>query len=128
MMKLSRAAIPTLLLVGNHDLSPALGRAHALESFDTLEVPYMRVVEKPQFLTPEDLFGLPLKVIALPWVSRSGLMAALGVQTGETPDAYENLISRMIELVRIYLDEPNDQQLPVVLTAHCSIEGATYGG
>jgi exonuclease SbcD len=35
-MRLSRAGIPTLLLVGNHDLSPALGRAHALESFDTL--------------------------------------------------------------------------------------------
>ena len=35
-MRLSQAGIPTLLLVGNHDLSPSLGRAHALESFDTL--------------------------------------------------------------------------------------------
>ena len=39
-MRLSHAGIPTLLLIGNHDLSPALGRAHALESFDTLEVPH----------------------------------------------------------------------------------------
>ena len=30
-MRLSRANIPVLLLVGNHDLSPALGRAHALD-------------------------------------------------------------------------------------------------
>ena len=28
-MRLSRAGIPTLLLVGNHDLSPTLGRAQA---------------------------------------------------------------------------------------------------
>jgi exonuclease SbcD len=70
-MRLSRANIPTLLLVGNHDLSPALGRAHALESFDTLDVPNVRVLDKPQFLGPDDLWGLPLQVIALPWVTRS---------------------------------------------------------
>ncbi|MDH5508261.1 MAG: metallophosphoesterase, partial [Anaerolineae bacterium] len=29
-MRLSNAGIPTILLVGNHDLSPGLGRAHAL--------------------------------------------------------------------------------------------------
>lgn len=29
-MRLAQAQIPTLLLVGNHDLSPALGRAHAI--------------------------------------------------------------------------------------------------
>ena len=29
-IRLSQAKIPTLLLVGNHDLSPAAGRAHAI--------------------------------------------------------------------------------------------------
>jgi len=74
-MRLSRANIPTLLLVGNHDLAPALGRAHAMESFDTLDVPRVRVVDKPALLTPKDLWGLPLHVIALPWISRAGIMA-----------------------------------------------------
>src|SRR5512136_1331121 len=49
-MRLSRAKIPTLLLVGNHDTSPALGRAHTLDQFDTLEVPNVCVLEKPSFL------------------------------------------------------------------------------
>ncbi|MBK5109666.1 MAG: metallophosphoesterase, partial [Anaerolineales bacterium] len=40
-IRLSKAGIPTLLLVGNHDLSPALGRAHAIEEFATLEVPHV---------------------------------------------------------------------------------------
>src|SRR4030042_390398 len=76
-MRLSRAGIPTLLLVGNHDLSPALGRAHAIEEFSTLEVPHVRVLDRPCFLGPADLEDLPLQVIALPWISRSGLMASL---------------------------------------------------
>jgi DNA repair protein SbcD/Mre11 len=32
-VRLSQAGIPTLLLVGNHDLSPAVGRAHAMQEY-----------------------------------------------------------------------------------------------
>ncbi len=41
-IRLSKAKIPTLLLVGNHDLSPAAGRAHAIQEFDTLQVPFVK--------------------------------------------------------------------------------------
>jgi DNA repair protein SbcD/Mre11 len=127
LMRLSRAGIPTFLLVGNHDLSPAIGRAHALESFDTLEVPHIHVLDRPIFLRPEQLEGLPLQLMALPWIFRSGLMAILDTQTGETAQVYEKLGERLAELVRLWLDEA-DVSLPLVLTAHCSIQGAVYGG
>jgi DNA repair protein SbcD/Mre11 len=127
-MRLSRAGIPTLLLVGNHDLSPALGRAHALDNFATLEVPNVRVLDRPAFLGPDELNGLPLQVIALPWVSYSGLIAALGPQTIERSQAYEQLFDRLSELVNLWLEQRVDPKLPVILTAHCSVEGATYGG
>ena len=76
-MQLSRAGIPTLLLTGNHDISPATGRAHAIQEFDTLEVPHVHVVHQPQFLTPADLEGLPVQIIAFPWISRSSMMSML---------------------------------------------------
>ena len=38
-MRLSRAQIPTILLVGNHDVSPSVARAHAMEEFSTLSGP-----------------------------------------------------------------------------------------
>ena len=60
-MRLSEARIPTLLLVGNHDLSPALGRAHALTEFDTLQVDYVSVLDKPQLLGPSDLWNIPCR-------------------------------------------------------------------
>ncbi|HEX2619889.1 MAG TPA: metallophosphoesterase, partial [Phototrophicaceae bacterium] len=40
-IRLSQAKITRLLLVGNHDLSPAMGRAHAIQEFDTFQVPYV---------------------------------------------------------------------------------------
>jgi exonuclease SbcD len=126
-MRLSRADIPTLLLVGNHDLSPALGRAHALDPFDTLEVPNVRVLDKPQFLGPDELWGLPLQVIAIPWVTRSGLMASQGLSAAEPGKVFEALEERLTELVQDWLERA-DLSLPLVLTAHGSVQGAIYGG
>jgi DNA repair protein SbcD/Mre11 len=126
-MRLSRAGIPTLLLVGNHDLSPALGRAHALETFDTLEVPHVQVLSRPQSLGPQDLEGLPVQVIALPWIARSGIMAQLEMHGGEPAQVYEALEARLGELIDAWL-EAVDPDLPVVLTAHASVQGASFGG
>jgi DNA repair protein SbcD/Mre11 len=126
-MRLSRAGIPTLLLVGNHDLSPALGRAHALDSFATLDVPHVQVLDKPSFLGPDDLEGVALQVLALPWVSRSGLMASLDLQTSDIKEVFEQIEVRLSELVDAWLEEA-DPNLPVVLTAHASVQGAKYGG
>jgi exonuclease SbcD len=87
----------------------------------------VHVLEKPAFLGPSELGGLPLQVIALPWVSRSGLVAALESQALETSQVYEQLVGRLIELVHNWL-EAADPSLPLVLTAHCSVQGAVYGG
>ena len=131
-IRLSRAGIPTLLLVGNHDLSPAVGRAHAIEEFATLEVPHVRVLDRPTLLQPEDLEGLGykgpgLQIIALPWVSRAGLIAQLGLRTGEPGQIFEEIETRLTELVHAWLEEA-DPNLPIVLTAHASVQGAKYGG
>jgi exonuclease SbcD len=127
-IRLSKAGIPTVLLVGNHDLSPALGRAHAIEEFNTLEVPHVHVISKPIFLKPADLDGVPLQIMALPWISRSGLLAHLGLRgsPSQPGQVFEELESRLSELVETWFDEI-DPQLPVVLTAHASVQGAKFG-
>ncbi len=126
-MRLSRARIPTLLLIGNHDLSPALGRAHALDPFNTLEVPYVRVIDQPVFLTPKDLNNLPLQVLALPWISRSGMMANLGMSAIDPANLFEELEKRIYSLIDNWLEQA-DPSLPTILTAHASVQGAKYGG
>jgi len=126
LMRLSAAKIPTILLIGNHDISPSIGRAHALQEFDTLQVPYLHVIAKPQLLTAKDL-RIPAQIIGLPWISRSGLMATL--ETGQTAPAeiYAQIEDRLTNLVKGYL-EAIDPELPVILTAHASVQGASFGG
>src|SRR5512140_3518004 len=125
-IRLSQARIPTLLLVGNHDLSPALGRAHAIHEFDTLQVPYIRVLPKPELLGPKALWDLPLQVIAIPWISRSGLMAAMDTGAADQSEVFANIEERIKDIVDGLLNEA-DANLPTILTAHASVQGATFG-
>ena len=126
-VRLSRAGILTLLLVGNHDLSPAIGRAHTLQEFDTLEIPHVIVLDKPRLLRPVDLEGLPLQVMALPWMSRSRMMASLEMDGTRRNEIYEKMGGLLNELVNQWLERDIDPSLPVILTAHASVEGAMYG-
>ncbi|HSO13415.1 MAG TPA: exonuclease SbcCD subunit D [Anaerolineales bacterium] len=125
-IRLSQAKIPTLLLVGNHDLSPAAGRAHAIQEFDTLQVPFVKVLQKPELLTSQDLWNVPVQVIAMPWISRSGLMASMESTASDTKELFSNIESRISELVETWIEEA-DKDLPLILTAHASIEGAMFG-
>ncbi len=124
-IRLSRAGIRTLLLVGNHDLSPALGRANAIQEFDTLEISNVTVLAKPQFLDAQAL-GLPAQVIAIPWVARSGLMAATGASAADGSEVFANIEERLTALVDGFLEQA-DPELPTILTAHASVQGASYG-
>jgi exonuclease SbcD len=124
-IRLSKAGIRTLLLIGNHDLSPALGRAHAIQEFETLEIPHVSVLSRPQFLSAGEL-GLPVQVIAIPWVSRSGLVASTNASAVDSVEVFKDIESRLTDLVNMWLEKA-DPAVPIILTAHASVQGAKYG-
>jgi len=133
-MRLSQAGIPTILLVGNHDISPSIGRAHALTEFATLNVPHVLIVDKPCFLSSEELSrlcpegkSLDLQLIALPWLSRTGMMTALDLQTRDLDLIYQEMTKKLTNDIDNWLMKA-DPQLPIVLAAHASVEGAVFGG
>lgn len=125
-IRLSQADILTLLLVGNHDLSPASGRANTLQEYDTLQIPHVRVLAKAEFLKPADLEGLPLQMLSLPWIFRSAMMAALELSASKPEELKDQLENAIGQVLRNWLDEL-DPALPTLLTAHGSVQGAVYG-
>jgi DNA repair protein SbcD/Mre11 len=126
MRRLSEAKIMTVLLIGNHDISPATGRAHALQEYETLNVPYIKVVSKPTFLSSSDLGDVSLQLLTLPWVNRSHLIANLELEAAKGDDAYSELGRILSEVIFEWLDEVDDES-PVVFAAHASVQGAKYG-
>lgn len=125
MMRLSQAGIPTLLLVGNHDVSPATGRAHTLHEFSTLAVPHIHVADTIRLFGPEEL-GVAAQIIAVPWVSTSRFMAyeeLADKAREEILTAAEDVVAERVARL-IAAADPN---LPLILTAHASVQGAVFG-
>lgn len=125
MMRLSQAGIPTVLLVGNHDVAPAASRAHTLQEYETLNVPHLHVVaDRIERLGPDTL-DVPVQIVAIPWISRSGMLTR-SEMAGKTTDEVLNILeSRVLDAVSL-LREGADPELPLILLAHASVTGASY--
>jgi len=125
MMRLSLAGIPTLLLVGNHDVSPTSGRAHTLQEFKTLNVPDIHVADRIELLGPEVL-GVNLQVITVPWVSRSALMTRDDVAGRKVEEIVQIMEDRVAEAIEKLIRDAKPE-IPLVITAHAGVQGARYG-
>lgn len=125
MMRLSEAGIPTLLLTGNHDVSPTAGRAHTLQEFRTLAVPHIHVADRIELLGPEEL-GVVLQVITVPWVSRSALMTREDTAGRKVEEIMGILEGRVAEAIQQLIAEA-EPDIPLVLSAHAGVQGARYG-
>jgi exonuclease SbcD len=125
-MRLSQAQIPTILLVGNHDFSPSQGRAHTLQEFDTLQIPFIHVISNIELLNFQEMYNLPIQVIGMPWVSKARILTAKKNKNEEIDDlnaTIETSIGNVVE----HLIQEADPDLPVIFTAHASVLGAKYG-
>lgn len=83
LIRLSKAGIPTILLTGTTiSLLRNEKARHAGIRYPSPD--HIRVVSNLKLLTPADLEGLPVQVLAIPWITRAGVMQAITAdETGE---------------------------------------------
>ena len=123
--RLRREGLPVYILVGNHDVSPAAGRAHAIEIFDTLAVEGVTIADRPRVDMIETKAG-PLQIMAMPWVTRHGLLTKEELARASMLDIEMLLLSRVEQFLQAKA-ESLDPHIPAVLTLHGTIDGATVG-
>lgn len=123
--RLSAAGIPTVLLVGNHDLPLSPLRADTLEIFATLNVPNVWVARSPDVQRFETRHG-PVQVAALPWLMRHTLLSKDELRD-RSLDELDRAVAERVQNILAQLANQLDPAVPAVLTAHCSVDGATFG-
>ena len=123
--RLSASGIPTFLLVGNHDLPAASGRAHAVEIFSTLDVPNVHVGGGLANYTVPTPAG-PLQVLAVPWPSR-GAMLARDESRGLTIEQIRQEIERRMTAAIATRAQQLDPDVPAIMAGHVTVNGATVG-
>ena len=124
--RLQKADIPLIMVVGNHDVPAAFGKATSLDIFAALEVDHTHVIRTPKLIAVDTPSGT-LQIAGLPWPSRHIL---------RTHDAYKSMsqeeTTRTVEQIcGAQIDEfarQRDPDRPAVLAAHLAAAAATYSG
>lgn len=114
--------IPVFLVVGNHDLPSAPGRATALEIFPTLSVAKVTVADRLGRYLVETPSG-PLQVLAVPWVRRGALLSReehRGKSIQELTRYVEEELARRLRQEA----EGLDPTIPTVVAAHLTVAGS----
>lgn len=123
--RLSRAEIPTVLLVGNHDVPVMEQRASSIEIFATLDVPYVTVAARPDLLRLETRHG-PLQLATIPYPVRQRLLTREQFRQMHQ-EALDRAVSEaVVGLIQGFVTRL-DPQIPAVLAGHFSVDSAHWG-
>ena len=123
--RLSTGGIPVFLLIGNHDLHNAIGKATTTEIFDTLAVKNVFVANHPgihRILTNSGT----IQIAALPWLRRSALLSKEETKNLTFDQINQKLQQVLTDTIATSISKL-DPNLPSILAAHVWVSGVQVG-
>jgi exonuclease SbcD len=120
--RLVEAQVPVVILIGNHDLPNTLGKAHAVEIFDTLPLDRITVVARPEMHFIDTRAG-QVQVAGFPYLTRSFVLSR--EQYKDKPlEEINQIMMEQAEIIFRRFAEQVDPNLPAILTVHGSVANA----
>lgn len=126
--KLSDAGIPTVLLVGNHDMATADRAASSIDIFGVLDVPGVVVANREAVHEITCRRGQTLLVGTIPYPQQGRLLAHADYKNLSLEELDQALGQILADNLTDLANEVSQQpDRPAVLTAHVSVSEATTG-
>jgi exonuclease SbcD len=119
-------AMPTLLLVGNHDMPGMAGKASSVDIFEALRVPGVIVGDRADGRLVETRSG-PLYLAWMPYPMRNRLLSREEYQ-GKTIEELEAALRDVVaDVLADLAGRAAQHDAPRVLVGHLSVAEATWG-
>lgn len=113
------------LLVGNHDLPNAIGRATSVEIFDTLNIENVTVANQPQDYHLRTKKGV-IQIVALPWVRYGKLLTREDAKNLSLPQLNQKLEGILTSWINAQANAL-DTKLPALFAGHLAHSEAVVG-
>jgi len=126
LLRLQRANIPVIIIVGNHDHPLSFGRAHALDVFSYVAADGFYVFSKPGVQLIQTKSG-PVQIIGVPWPTRNHLVAHQAhhhKNNAEIAAYLSESVGSIIQQLAVGLDPA----LPTVLGGHLTVSSGVFSG
>lgn len=126
LLRLYKAGIPVVLVIGNHDNPLSFGKAHTLELFDQLPLDGFHVIDKPKIINLNTPHGT-VNIVGIPWPTRTTL-ALNNTFQAQTPAAITAHLSDTVSAIIKNYAQRIDPNIPAVLAGHLTVSTGVLSG
>ncbi len=126
LLRLYKAGIPIIIIVGNHDNPLSFGKANSLEVFGDIPLEGFHVVAAPECIRLETKNG-PAQIVGIPWPTRN----TISVNTKHVTKSAEEITSYISQGVAAIIRDfatKLDPTIPSVLTSHLTVSSGIFSG
>lgn len=126
LLKLYKANIPVIMIVGNHDNPLSFGKANSIDIFEQLPINGFHIISKPTIVNLETKNG-PVQIVGIPWPTRNNIAINnefLFNQQFELTKYISSCVCKIISEFAITLD----QSLPAILAGHLTVATGVFSG
>jgi exonuclease SbcD len=119
-------AMPTLLLVGNHDMPGVSTKASSVDIFQALSVPGVTVGHRPEGRVIQTRRG-PVFLAWMPYPMRNRLLAREEHQGKTIAELDATLRNLVTDIIRNLTAEAAQHEMPRMLAGHLTVDKAFFG-
>lgn len=125
-LRLYKANIPLVIVIGNHDHPLSFGKAHTLDLFGSMPLDGFHLFSKPGTITLKTKNG-PVNIVGVPWPTRNTIAIA-DKHTEKSASEITEYISRAVAHIITDLAQKLDPTIPAVLASHITVSTGIFSG
>jgi len=126
LLKLYKANIPVVIVIGNHDNPISFGKAHSLDVFSNLPIDGFHVISKPEILNLETKSG-PVQILGIPWPTRNNITISDKHLVKSYKDITNYLGKAVGNIISNYAQKL-DPTIPAILAGHLTVTSGIFSG
>lgn len=126
LLKLQKAGIPVVIVVGNHDNPLSFGKSNALDVLSDLPIDGFHVITKPEILVLTTKSG-PVQLVGIPWPTRNNIAISSKHTTKSTAEITTYLEAAVSHIIRTFAQKL-DPTLPAILAGHLTVSSGIFSG
>lgn len=126
LMRLFKANIPVIIIVGNHDNPLSFGKANSLDIFQDLPLEGFHVIAKPSVIPLATKNGL-INIVGIPWPTRNTI-AMSNQHLYKTGAEITSYISKAVTSIIADFAQKLDPTIPAVLAGHLTVATGIFSG
>jgi exonuclease SbcD len=125
-LRLYKAGIPIVIVIGNHDHPLSFGKAHALNMLGEIPLEGFYVFSKPGTIVLNTKNG-PISIVGIPWPTRNTIAIA-DKHLDKSNSQLTEYISKAVAHIISDHAKNIDQTIPAVLASHITVSTGVFSG